>query len=63
MSHLLNYPGDIKADPVDASKATVIKPTEKEIPLPEIKHNQICNSYNVCKFTLASASSYFPNSL
>lgn len=37
MSHLLNFPGDIKADPVDASKATVIRPTEKEIPLPEIK--------------------------
>ena len=37
MAHLLNYPGDIKADPVDASKATVIRPTEKDIPLPEIK--------------------------
>lgn len=37
MSHLLNFPGDIKADPVDASKATVIRPTEKDIPLPEIK--------------------------
>ena len=37
MAYLLNHPGDIKADPVDASKATVIRPTEKDIPLPEVK--------------------------
>jgi WD40 repeat protein len=37
MAHLLNFPGDIKGNPVDASSAIVIRPTEKEIPLPDIK--------------------------
>jgi WD40 repeat protein len=37
MAHLLNFPGDIKSNPVDASKMVVLKPTEKEIVLPDIK--------------------------
>jgi WD40 repeat protein len=37
MAHLLNFPGDIKSNPVDASKLVVLKPTEKEIVLPDIK--------------------------
>jgi len=37
MAHLLNFPGDIKSNPVDASKMVVLKPTEKEIKLPDIK--------------------------
>ena len=37
MAHLLNFPGDIKSNPVDASKMVVLRPTEKEIVLPDIK--------------------------
>ena len=37
MAHLLNFPGDIKSNPVDASKMVVLKPTEKDIVLPDIK--------------------------
>lgn len=37
MAHLLNFPGDIKSNPVDASKMVVLRPTEKDIILPDIK--------------------------
>ena len=42
MAHLLNFPGDIKSNPVDASKMVVLKPTEKDIVLPDIKMLHIC---------------------
>ena len=37
MAHLLNFPGDIKSNAIDASSAMVIRTTEKDIKLPEIK--------------------------
>lgn len=37
MAHLLNFPGEIKSNIVDASRMVVLKPTEKDIKLPDIK--------------------------
>lgn len=57
MAHLLNFPGDIKSNAVDASKMVVLRPTEKDIQLPDIKMH-LSDEILVSLYTMDSQVEY-----